>query len=81
MNPFITEKIVTTTKKVINPVMGGSYSNCAYVSIVPISADPTYGIDIVIGAPWEARCASFFSKKSLGNLIADLKEVYEAMED
>lgn len=81
MNPFITEKIVTTTKKVINPVMGGSYINSAYVSIVPISADPTRNIDIVIGAPWEARCASCFSKKTLGNLIADLKEVYEAMED
>lgn len=81
MNPFITEKTVTTTKKVINPVMGGSYINSAYISIVPIGADPTRNIDIVIGAPWEERCASCFSKESLGKLIADLKEVYGVMED
>lgn len=81
MNPFITEKIVTSTKKVINPVVGGSYDNNAYVSIVPICEGSVQYIDIVIGAPWEGRCASCFSKKTLGKLIADLKEVYEVMED
>lgn len=81
MNPFITEKTVTTTKKVINPVMGGRYYRGAYVSIVPISWDPARNIDIVIGAPWESRYASCFYKETLGKLIADLKEVYEVMED
>lgn len=75
MNPFI----ITTTKKVVANIKDGNYRNNAYVSIVPSDEQPPVHVNLVIGAAWEHRCASCFSKKSLGDLIADLKEVYEAM--
>ena len=45
-----------------------------------IKSNPDGHIDLVIGASFQHRCASAFSKEGLGELISILQELYDAME-
>lgn len=69
-NPFIQKapKIIVGIDKRI--------SNCALVSVVP---DPSGGDSVVVGAYYENRCASYFPKTELTELIKVLTEVRDAM--
>lgn len=72
MNQFI------ETKTVIKTVIDGSLPNCARISVKPTTDG---WIELVIGADFEDRRASLFSKKSLLDLAKTLTEIAEALED
>ena len=69
--------VKTETKTTILETKNGNGPDYTYVSIVPSYNNRK--IDLVIGAHFSARCASGFSKESLGELIKILQKVHDAM--
>lgn len=70
---FVETKTVKTIKKSIHVREFGA----ALVSVVPTSSDE---IQLVIGADWKDRCASYFNKQALQRLVDSLQEVADAMD-
>lgn len=68
----------TEIKTVIKTVLDGSLDNFATFTLFP---DEEKTVVLVIGALYENRHACAFDKYDLGKLIAELQEVYNAMEE
>lgn len=79
-NPFVkTETVVTTsTETKINYVVDEAGPGGVYMSVQP---DGFYGLQMVIGARWDKRCAYFFCKETLAELIGNLQEIHDLMPD
>ncbi len=73
MSKFVKTETKTTILETIN-YYGLDYS---YISIVPLTH--TAGVDIVIGAAYEDKWDSGFSKSGVKELISILQEVHDAM--
>ncbi len=72
-------KTETTTKRVIQEVVNGETIDFALVSVVPNGY--LSSVNLVVGAVWEDRSRSQFSKSQLQELINNLQEVHDAMSD
>jgi len=79
-NPFVkTETVVTTsTETKINYAINESGPGGVYMSVQP---DGPNGLQMVIGAQWEKRCAYFFCKQTLAELIGNLQEIHDLMPE
>lgn len=75
-NPFVQ----TVTRNVVVAGRDEHGPSCSYVSVVPCDGDEHKYVDIVVGARFQHRCASCFSKSALAELIAMLQDVHDAME-
>jgi hypothetical protein len=62
----------------LREVIDGNGPQCIYMSVKP--SDSGEGIDLVIGAQWQNRCASSLSKSGLGQLITTLQDIHQAMK-
>lgn len=67
----------------INKIVNGDGPCYSYFSLVPSGFDRkgVKEVMLVIGANFRDNCASYFGKKSLGELIEVLKKVQDAMVD
>ena len=63
----------------INIVTNGAGPDNCFMSVLP-NADNT-AVDIVVGAPWDDRCASAFTKKALVELAAMIMTIAVNMGD
>ena len=76
---FTELKEVTTIERRPVEIINGKLSNCAYISVLPQDSGRT--VDIVIGANRYHRCASNFTKAEIGELIAVLEDIRDALKD
>ena len=67
----------TTTKTTIKKVIDGYTIGFANVSIEPSGLT---SISLVVGAKYHDKCASFFNKVDLQELINELQAVHDAMD-
>lgn len=76
---LVETKTVVTTKTTNSPakIIDGSLCNGVVFSVVPHGESV---VDLVIGAEFEHRFCSAFSKGSLTELVGMLKELADAME-
>lgn len=75
MSMFVEEVKYNKIKQVVN----GHTWDGALISVVPYGEMQPPNISIVIGAAWGDQSSSYFSKKGLRLLIADLQAIHEAM--
>lgn len=67
--------VETVTTKTLVDVIDGDGPNDTYMSLEQIGS----AINLVIGARYSDRCASWFEKKGLQELIDTLQEIHDAM--
>lgn len=73
MHKFVKEVV---TKELV-PVKSGIGPGCIYMSMVPHEGNRT--IELVIGASYDASCASHICKEDLQKLINTLQDIHDAM--
>ena len=78
MGIFTEEKITKSIKEVHNSCF--DQFGQALVTLKLYKTYPKY-IKLVVGGYEDKALSSWFSKRTLGNLIESLKEVHEIMED
>ena len=79
MSQFVETTTRTITEKRIKTMVDEFGPGCTQMSVVP--ADNNTEVELVIGAEYENAYCYYFSKKTLGELIEELKEIHDAMED